>query len=119
MNYHILSQDENRKSVDVVFHIPIPGTLNAAGITWQAAVVKELGGANAINSILPGITSEEDSALKAGALYEKQVNVRFSSISLTDVERLNQIKAAFTAEQTKLVSEKAITLNFMGLEGNV
>lgn len=118
-NYHILSQDTQRKSVDVIFHIPIPATNNSAKITWQAAIVKELGGASNIVSVLPGITSEEDSSLKAGALLEKRVTVRFSSINLTNAQRLAAIKAAFTAETSALVAEKAITLDFMGYEGDV
>jgi len=119
MNYHILSQEENQRTVNVIFHIPIPAALNSAGITWQAAVVKELGGAANIVPQLPGITSQEDSALKAVALYEKHVNVRFSSTNLTNAQRLAQIKATYTAEVARLVAEKQITLNFMGLEGDV
>lgn len=119
-NYHVLKQAPDIKTAEVIFHIPIPVGNNSAGISWRAALVKELGGADAITSQLPGITTEELSALKSGALYEVQVQVRFSStVNITDAQRLQEIKNAFTAETNRIVAEKAITLKFMGLEGNV
>ena len=120
MNFHILTMDEKKKTVNVIFHIPIPAVgTNQAEISWQAAVVKELGGANNINSRLPDITTEEESDLKAGVLFEKSVSVRFSSINLTDAERLAQIKAKFTKIQSEIITEKQITLAWIGYSGDV
>lgn len=121
MNYHILAQDKKRKSVTVVFHIPIPASgTNEAGISWRDAVVKEQGGASEIVSVLPNITPQEDTAMKAGEIYEKQERVRFSSVvNLTNAERKTQIKAWFTKLQTELIAEKQVTLEWIGLEGDV
>ena len=119
-NYHILTQAENRKSVTVVFHVPIPeaGT-NQAGISWRDAVVKEQGGSSEIVSVLPDITTQEHTAMKAGEIYEIQERVRFSSVTLTNAERKTQIEAWFTKLQTELVAEKQVTLEWIGLEGDV
>lgn len=119
-DFHILAQDIKRKTINCVFHISIPnGGANAAGITWAEAIVKEQGGADAIVSLLPDISSEELLALKAGTLYEKRFTVRFSSTNLTNAQRLNEIKEAFIGESATLIAEKQITLNFMGYEGDV
>lgn len=118
-DFHILTQDNERKIVNCIFHIPIPIGDNSASITWAAAVVREQGGADAISSNLPDISSEELSALKAGNLYERQLTVRFSSKDLTNPQRLDEIRAAFTAEKTAIQAEKQITLDFIGYEGDV
>lgn len=120
MHYHILTQDEKRKSVNVVFHIPIPdvGT-NEAGISWREAVVKEQGGASEIVSVLPDITTQEDSAMKAGEICEIQKLVRFSSINLTNTERKALIEAFYSDLTTELITGKQITLEWIGLEADV
>jgi len=118
-NYHILSQDIKRKSVQVVFHVPIPTGTNAANISWQNAVLADLGGADNINSILSDIDAPELAALKSGALIEVRVTAKFSSINLTDAQRLNEIKAEFAKVQIAIASEKQITLAFIGMEGDI
>jgi len=115
MDYHVLSQDDKRKTIQVVFHIPIPAAgTNEANVSWRDAVVQEQGGADNIASVLPNITTAEESDMKAGALIEKQTSVRFSSTSLTTAQRKAQIEAEFNKQKADLVAEKQITLEFMG-----
>jgi hypothetical protein len=118
-DFHILTQDIERKVAQCVFHIPIPVGDNSANITWAAAVVREQGGANAISSVLPDISAEEESALKAGTILERRLGVRFSSKDLTNTQRLAEIEAAFTTEKAAIQAEKQITLDFIGHEGDV
>ena len=118
-DFHVLTQDTKRRSVSVVFHFGIPAALNAAGITWRDAVVQEHGGAANIVSTLPAISTEEDSALKSGALLEQPETVRFSSINLTNAQRLAEIQAVYTEVLAEIVAEKQISLEFMGLAGSV
>jgi len=118
-NYHILNTDIRLKTVSCVFHIPIPATNNEVGVTWQDALVLSLGGTEAITSTLPDITQDELSALKAGSLYECMESVRFSSINLTNAQRLAEVEAAYTAAKTEMLAEKQITLNFYGKAGDV
>lgn len=118
-DYHILTQDEKQKTANVVFHIPFSATLNTAGITWQEAIVREQGGSENISSVLPGISVEEDTALKSGALLEVQKQVRFTSVNLTNAERLTEVEAEFVEIKTAIVAEKQVILDFIGYEGTV
>ena len=119
-DYHILTQDPKKKTVQVIFHIPIPSSgTNAAGISWQDAIATEQGGASNIVSSLSDIASEEESALKAGALIEVVKTVRFSSTNLSNDERKAEIEAAFEQAKKDVFTEKQIVLEWMGYEGNV
>ncbi|MFH1077650.1 MAG: hypothetical protein V1753_12630 [Pseudomonadota bacterium] len=118
-NYHILRQDKEQNTVDCVFHIPIPATLNVVGISYQIAWRDSLGGATNIKSVLPNITPAELTAMQAGQIGEKPFTVRFSSVSLNDAQRLNQVLAAYTAVKAQEITEKQITLAFWGKEGDV
>ena len=120
MNYHIIMQAADRKTINVVFHISIPGIgENEAAIQWRDALVLSLGGVDKVVSVLPGISGAELTAMKAGEIYELSKSVRFSKLGLTDAQRRAEVAAAFTSESALLVAEKQITLNFIGYEGNV
>lgn len=119
-DYHILTQDDKKRTISAVFHIlvPIAGT-NEAGLTWWQAVVGELGGSAAIVSVLPGISVAEDTQLKAGKIIEKVETVRFTSVNLTKGQRKAEIEAYFNELKTDLIAEKQIILEWMGYEGMV
>ncbi len=119
MNFYILTQAKNQNTINVVFHVPVPATNNEAGITWQEAVVKEAGGADNITSVLYDILPEELNSMKAGALIEKVENMRFSSIFLTNAQRLQQVKDRYDVVKVELMAEKQITLAFIGHKGDV
>ena len=119
MDFHILTQEINQNTINVVFHISVFATNNDAGITWQQAIVKEAGGADNIMSVLSDIEPAELTAMKSGALIEKMENVRFSSIFLNNAQRLQEVKDRYNILKTLLTEEKQITLIFMGYGGNV
>ena len=120
MDFHVLTQAMDKKTVNLVFHIPIPGTgVNEAGVQWRSALLAELGGANNITSVLPNISQAELDAMKSGALLELSTSVRFSSIYLDNAQRLNEIKAAYTATKDSTLAEKQITLAFIGYQGDI
>lgn len=116
MGFHILTQAKDQNTVNVVFHIPVPATLNEAGITWREAVVREIG---TVSSVLPDIEPAELILLESGALIEKSESVRFSSIYLTNAQRLQEIKDRYNILKIELIAEKQITLAFMGYGGDV
>lgn len=119
-DFHVLTQANDKKTVNVVFHISVPASgTNDAGISWRNAVVKEQGGADNIVSVLPDITTQEESALKSGELIERLEPVRFSSISITNAQRLQEIRNHFNSLSQEIIAEKQITLDFMGYEGDV
>ena len=119
-DYHILSTSRDKKTIRVIFHIPIPSTgTNEANVSWQTAVAMELGGAANISSVLPGISGAEETAMKAGQILEVTETVRFTSLNLTVQQRKTEIEGAFTATKASIVAEKQETLAFMGYEGSV
>lgn len=119
-DYHILLQDKDRKTVNCVFHIPVPSVgTNEANLSWRDAIVKEQGGSANIVSVLPDISPVEDTQLKAGEIYEKQETVRFSSKNLTPVQRKAEIEVRFNELKTELIQEKQKTLEWIGYQGNV
>ena len=119
-DYHVLTQDPKRKTVQVIFHIPVPSSgTNAAGVSWQDAMVKEQGGTSNIVSRLSSLSSEEESALKSGALIEVVKEVRFSSTNISNDKRKQEIETAFEKVKKAVLAEKQIVLEWMGYEGNV
>lgn len=119
-NYHILTQEKNKKNIQVLFHIPIPSTgTNEAGISWRNAVVREQGGADAIDSQLIDISAAELSALKAGEIIEKITTVHFTSVNLTNAQRKAEIEATFNALTSSIIVEKQISLEWIGYAGDV
>ncbi len=118
-DYHIRNTSEDLKTANAVFHIPIPATNNAVGVSWQDALVLSLGGADAITSVLTDITPAELSAMKAGSIYERVETVRFSSTNLSNAQRLVDVESARIAAEADILNEKQITLNFYGKSGDV
>jgi len=118
MDYHILTQSKDKKTINVVFHFPISATGdNQAGKQWREAVVLEQGGADNIVSVLSGMP--ELASLKAGEIIEVQKTVRFSSVNLDNTQRENEIKAEYTELKDEIIAEKEVTLAFIGHEGTV
>jgi hypothetical protein len=123
-NYHIRNvpaeNGGNIKTVNLVFHIPIPAGNNVVGVPWRDALVRHLGGAATIGSVLPEVVNtQEETDMKSGMLLEKSVMVRFSSVNLTDAQRLAEIEAAFTAEKNAELATKQIELKYFGKDGDV
>ena len=116
MDYHILSQNLDKKTVQAIFHIPIPIGVNIVGVGWRAALLSWLGGS--VESQLLGIPQEELALLQTGELYEKPVTVRFSRLGLTDAAKLDEIKAAYTTEMNAFHQEMAIILDYYGFGGD-
>lgn len=114
---HILKQDIDIKTAQCVFHVPIPTGTNSAGVAWRDAVVADQGGSDAITSVLSTIDQTELTQLKAGALVEFVQTVRFSSINLTNAQRLQQIKDEYNETKTEFVANKQIELAFFGWSG--
>jgi len=118
MDIHVLQCSKDLKTVRVVFHYAVPAGNNQAGISWQNAIVMDRGGADNINSVLVGIDADELANMKTGALVESVGTVRFSSINLTNTERLQEIKDKYNECKNKFFEDKQIELAFMGYSTN-
>lgn len=117
MNYHILTQAKDQNTVNVTFHVVVPVADNSVGVPWKTALLKKHKGT--ITSVLHGITPAELTQIETGQVIEKVETVRFSSIYLTNTQRLQEVKNRYSIVKTQLLEELQIELNFMGYEGDV
>lgn len=116
-NFHILAQAEDEKTISVVFHYPVPGTNNQAGISFQTALVLYLGGAENIKSEVAD--AAELANIQAGAIYELRTSVRWSRLGLSNAQKLQEVKNAWAYELSNLNNYFSIVLAFEGYKGNV
>ena len=112
MNIHVLDQDAENRSVQVVFHLPVPPGNNAAGTPWKTAVQRSL---NPVPS-MPWNATVENAAITAGEVLEVVETVVFSSKTRNNAQRLAEIQAAYTARQADQLAALAVKLNFFGYE---
>lgn len=118
-DYHIREINIDVKGVKVVFHIPIESSNNNAGVNWQDAIVLSHGGQDNIHSSMSDISIDEEIEIKAGSIHEIVKTVIFSSIDLTDIQRLEEIKAAYHIIKNDYIAEKKLTLKFYGKSGDI
>lgn len=124
-NYHILTQDIDKKHIRVVFHIPVPATgTNENDIQWRDAVVLDAGGSDNIESIVGNIDGAELTALKSGALIEYSETLRFSSVNITNAQRKEEIEARYSALSAvsgddSILAKEQIELEWIGYSGDV
>lgn len=116
-DFHVLDQAEDKKTINVVFHFPVPSTLNQVSISYQTALVMYLGGAEAIQSLVANPT--ELANMQAGSVYEVQMSIRWSKLGLTPAQKLAEIKAAWTAKYAELSEYFTNVLAFEGYSGSV
>jgi len=118
-DYHIQEVATDNKTISAVFHIPVPGGTNTAGNTWRESLVAYSGGADAIESNLINIPGPEIAAMKSGAIVEQAVIIKFSSINLTNQQRISEVETAYATERDKITTELSAKLEFYGYEGDV
>lgn len=121
MDYHVLFSNDENTQASVIFHIPIPGGVNEAGLTWIAAVLQyRYGrGESEQGSALEGISPAEETAILAGELWEENHRVSFSSPTLTPAQRRDEIEAEYTVYKAQFLAEMQIILEWTGYESNV
>lgn len=118
-DYYIKELSKDLKTVNVIFHIPIPLANNPAGISYRTAFIEYKGGTEKINSMMTDIKSDDLIKMKSGEIYERSFTVRFSSRFLSDAERLAEIKAAYVVMEKNLLDELKATLKYYGKEGTI
>ena len=99
-DYHILTGDKYGNAYTVVFHVPVPDTLNTVDVNYRTALVEWQGGATEISSQVPFISGSEMTELQAGQLYE--VSRSFNS---NPNETLPQKRARLDVMFAEVVSE--------------
>lgn len=116
MNYHILKNAVDLKTASVIFHFPVPIGDNAVGTSWADAFL--IGVDSSPTSTLHGIGAEL-TQIESGQIIEHKATVRFSSVSLTNAQRLAEIVSKYTTIKGAFFDAKSIELNFAGKQGDV
>jgi len=111
-NIHILQKDTKDKIVNCIFHIDVPDTDNAVGTNWRTAVQRYLNPEPQMSYN----NSTENAKITAGEILEVVETVRFSSINLTNAQRLAEIEIAYNTRKTELLQELQAKLDFFGKE---
>lgn len=109
---HVRETDRKLKSVNCVFHIDVPVTSNAVGVIWTEVVQK----ARLPEPIMADNDTTENAKITAGEILEVAATVRFSSINLTNAQRLAEIEAFYNDKKAEYMTKLQGELNFFGKE---
>jgi hypothetical protein len=119
MDYHILEQAQDGKTMRVVFHFPVPAQAkNAADILYSDIVQKCCD----LTSQLPNFETEyptEYASLQSGTLIERLVVVQFSSINLTPAQKRAEIEAAYEPERVAEFARLQIEWEWYGYAADI
>jgi len=121
-DYHILTQDTSKKTATVVFRIQIPDVANSAGVLYRTALtdyLKYSRRVDTIASISPLTDAAELLQVQSGEIYEVRESVRFSSLSLTPIQKRNEIDARYNELITEARDRLQIILAWWGLKRTV
>ena len=113
---HVISCGQTCDTLRVVMHFAVPASPNAAGVSMREALVdSHLGGSTVLNNgEHPGrISDDEQTAIRAGCIYEKVVEV---AVSGTPEEQQEQLRVAYGQERQATMDYLAVWLNWSGLE---
>lgn len=116
-DYHVLTQRKNARTVDVVFHIPIPDDINAADYSLRSAV-SELIGTSTFTSQVPWLTGQEVTDLQNGILFEQMETVKFLATD-DDTQKQTKIENRFTVTSTNIVDKLKTILKFWQFNSDV
>lgn len=109
---HIREKDPKNKTVNCIFHILVPATQNAVGVNWKYVVQKAL----TPDPLMSDNDSTENASISAGDIYEVAETVRFSSLTLTNAERLAEVETWYNAKKDTIFQQLKNRLDYFGKE---
>ena len=118
-NYHILNGRADGNQLRVVFHLPVPDTINAVETGYRAALLAYLG-SGSIQSAVPDFllgVGEQD-ALDAGQLYE-HVWMYNTRPGATLSQKRDELDAKFTQLSSVIIAQLQPRLEFYGYSRDV
>ena len=121
-NYHLLTQAQDKKTINVIFHIPIPDVDNATGKKYRLVLKEKLerqSETGTIKSVCPDITPAELAQIQNGEIYETQRSIRFSVLGLANAEKRNELDAECNKLKTEALNELKVVLEWYGFERDV
>lgn len=107
---HVREKDQKSRTVNCVFHFTVPATNNAVGIPWNEVINK----AKMPTPLMADNDTTENDNIAAGSILEILETVRFSSINLTQAERVAEIQAAYSERKDEVFIELANELDYFG-----
>lgn len=121
-NYHILTQSLDKKTAQIVFHIPVPMLDNVVGIPYRTALKQKLEDASEdgiIYSVCPIIASTELTQIQNGEIYEVAKSIRFSSLYLTNPQKRDELDAKYNSLKISAREDLEVELEWWGLARDV
>lgn len=114
--FYIREQASDQKTIRVVCHINAPASgNNSAVIQWRTALLSHLGGADNISSVVPEVTgTQEETDMKAGAVYEVSRTYRYSRMGLTTAEKNAEITTWYNIVKDEVWADLQVELQFLG-----
>ena len=116
-DYVLLEGGKYDDGIRVVVHTNVPDTLNAVGFNWRTALVEHVGDTQSRVpvAILPG---GRQALLDTGELYEWEFTFR-DDRTIPSAERLTNLEAGVTIEESDELSRLQNILNYYGHTGSV
>lgn len=115
-NYHILQGQANGNRYQVIFHLLVPDTDNAAGMNHRTIMAAQLG-ADWISAV-PHITAGEIAQVEAGELYEF-LFVYFTNPSVPLSTKRDELDAKFAVLSAGIIAQLEARFEYYGLDRDV
>lgn len=109
---HVLDQADDHKTINLVYHFPIPALNNGVGLSYRTELVTYLGGAAAITSQVA--TPTELTQMQSGALLELATSYRWSKMGLNDAQKLAEMQADYNSRQATVLAALQSRLMYYG-----
>jgi len=122
MDYHIMAQSRDKKTIDVVLHIAVPSVNNSAGVNYRTALRAYLESrteTGVITSDYPNISAGELTQMQAGEVYERSFAYRFSVLGLSAGQKQTELDTFYAAEKSTFLQEAQDILEWWGYDRNV
>ena len=121
-DYHLLTQAQDKKTINAIFHIPIPDVDNATSKKYSLALKEMLerqSESGIIKSACPDITPAELTQIQNGEIYEITRSKRFSSLSLTNMQKRDELDAEYNLLKTDALNELKVMLEWWSFKRDV
>ncbi len=115
-NYHILTSDDDARSAEIVFHVPVPDENNAVGVNLRSAIALDPD-ANKVSEV-PDISQGEKDQLTGGEIVEILYGYRMAD-GQTAAQAQADIDALYTAGVPKVQNNLRNRYKFWGFSRDV
>ena len=115
-NYHILAGQPDGNQLRVVFHVPVPGTSNVAGISFRDALAMYAQPMSCMPASLLGAGEQE--AIDAGALCEVVWEFH-TNPEMTLLDKRDIMDAKYTDLVSSVIAQLEERLEYYGYSRDV